>query len=454
MICSKIEINTASLIPAHFPLHTHNQDAWCPLDQMIATNSFLIERHALRIRQPITVEPDNSLFINCSVPGKGKRFGRIDFSEGFSQWWFLSHIDIHVPSEHTQEGKRYDAELQMHHFYSVNATVAGVDNQLGTVSTWLQSYDDVPPWRVLDMLICLWRQNEFETRQACGLHPIKGTYPGCFPLTGRKLRQQTNTESQENTEDDKKGKLSFETVQDLILAHHMRRNEIEQGILDEATAPELPKLQMEESNWGPPEKTDEEWAEFIANESTRMAEDEQLWQELHQEFDGDVDKAHEQFHARRKLIQGADLIWFNYFAMLAVRTEYYYRLTGSQTIPPCYGDFLYGTRAGDNNWRVMKDPIRIHPRQLVEMQRLIKERIAPKNAPLMACQPDTAAKIMSDGAPDTARPLQYESPAHNLVFCECPNWPSKWPEDRAWCRIQNLTDRLYDHPYNFETNGF
>jgi len=27
--------------------------------------------------------------------------------------------------------------------------------------------------------------------------------------------------------------------------------------------------------------------------------------------------------------------WFNYFPMLAVRTEYYYRYSGTQTIPPC-----------------------------------------------------------------------------------------------------------------------
>lgn len=50
-----------------------------------------------------------------------------------SEWWHLSHIDVHVPSEHTQEGKRYDGELQMYHFYSVSGEVAGVNNEVGLI---------------------------------------------------------------------------------------------------------------------------------------------------------------------------------------------------------------------------------------------------------------------------------------------------------------------------------
>jgi hypothetical protein len=51
---------------------------------------------------------DDEIRIDCNKEGVGRKFGRIDFSKGFSQWWFLSHIDFHTPSEHTQEGKRYD----------------------------------------------------------------------------------------------------------------------------------------------------------------------------------------------------------------------------------------------------------------------------------------------------------------------------------------------------------
>lgn len=103
----------------------------------------------------------------------------------------------------------------------------------------------------------------------------------------------------------------------------------------------------------------------------------------------------------------------------------------------------------------MKDPIRVSHRQINEMHRLIKNRIAPPNDPIRPCQPDTAAK------PDTndptkisvARPLQSTHKAHFKVFCECQDWGSKWDEDKQWCRNDQMA-RYYDQPYNFETDGF
>jgi carbonic anhydrase len=424
------------------------EDSWCPLDQLIEADAFTIERHALRISQPITVDEDDNANIDCFVEGKGSRFGRLDYSKGFSQWWFLSHIDIHTPSEHTQEGKRYDAELQLHHFYSVNATAAGVDNELGTVSMFLEAYDDAAPYRYLDKVLCQWRRAEHETRTACGLDPIPGSYPGCFPYqNGRNLRKTAQKE--------KTAKNSqFQTVQDLILAHDHREKQLNKGM----NVSELPKLQMDSENWDPAEKTEEEWAEYIAKESAQFKRDEELWKELHQEFNGDAAKAHDEFHNRgRNLLEGDEIEWFNYWPMLGVRTEYYYRYSGSQTIPPCYGNFDPDSRKGTLHWRVMKDPVRIHPRQLTEMKRLIAERVAPPNDPVMACQPDTAAKVSTDGRAhdvDTARPLQYFHPIHFKVFCECKDWPSKWPEDREWCDIEDINERFYTTPYNFQTNGF
>jgi carbonic anhydrase len=421
------------------------QDAWCPLDQLIAADAFTIERHALRISQPITVTEDDEVKLDCFIEGKGSRFGRIDFSKGFSQWWFLSHIDIHTPSEHTQEGKRYDAELELHHFYSASATEAGVNNELATVSMFMEVYDDAPPYRYLDKVLCQWRRHEHETRMACGLDPIEGSYPGCFPYqNGRNLRETTAQ---------KKQAAPVQTVQDLIIAHDHRRKQLDNGIND---VPDLPTLTMNPENWDPAESTDEEWVEIIAQESAQFKRDEQLWKELHKEFRNDTAKAHEEFHERhRQLITGDEIKWFNYWPMLGVRTEYYYRYSGSQTIPPCYGEPASDSRRGTNHWRVMKDPIRIHPRQLTEMKRLIRERIAPQNDPVMACKPDTAAKVSDGGeSVDTARPLQYEHPIHFKVFCECKDWPSRWPEDREWCDIDDVYERFYDKPYNFQTNGF
>jgi hypothetical protein len=96
----------------------------------------------------------------------------------------------------------------------------------------------------------------------------------------------------------------------------------------------------------------------------------------------------------------------------------------------------------------MKDPVRVHPRQIAEMERLLRERINPDS-----CEKDTAAKVDSDGHVSVARPLMQTNNVHFITFCECQDWPSKWPEDRAWCDLGNQNFRLYDHPYNFNTAG-
>lgn len=129
---------------------------------------------------------------------------------------------------------------------------------------------------------------------------------------------------------------------------------------------------------------------------------------------------------------------------------------GTATIPPCYGKDTRGTKRGANHWRVMKDPIRIQKKQLLELERLIRERIAPIDDPIMPCQPDTAAKVSQDGRVDVARPLQYyDEEAHDVTFCECKDWESKWPEDQAWCQAtKDVEERLYVTPYNFESDGF
>ena len=101
----------------------------------------------------------------------------------------------------------------------------------------------------------------------------------------------------------------------------------------------------------------------------------------------------------------------------------------------------------------MKDPIRIHPRQLQELQRLIADRISPKGSPVNECEADTAAKVQRDGNKvidvNTARPLMEWERVHFKTFCECKEWPSKWPEDRKWCRIDDVNERFYDKKYNF-----
>ena len=112
-------------------------------------------------------------------------------------------------------------------------------------------------------------------------------------------------------------------------------------------------------------------------------------------------------------------------------------------------------RANTNHWRVMKDPIRISQRQLNEMHRLLKKRIAPTDDPIRRCKPDTAARSYYGNTNwvNVSRPLQSTNDAHYKTFCEC-RWKSRFTEDQEWCSDTNQLSRLYKHPYNFDQNGF
>lgn len=138
-----------------------------------------------------------------------------------------------------------------------------------------------------------------------------------------------------------------------------------------------------------------------------------------------------------------DVHWWPYEWFLKVGTEYYFRYEGTQTVPPCYDTA---------HWRAYKDPIRVAPHQMRELERLIAWRRGDQ------CQEDTAGKPTGNpNLVNVARPLQSYHRLHRMVFCECQDWPSKFPADRQWCRNwQNLApeERLIASPYNFPSNGF
>lgn len=148
-----------------------------------------------------------------------------------------------------------------------------------------------------------------------------------------------------------------------------------------------------------------------------------------------------------------DVAHHNYQWLLDVRTEYYFRYAGTQTIPPCYGEFEYA-RSQTNHWRVMKDPIPVHPRQIKELHRLLRERIAPADDLRVGarCTADTAAKIYPNGRVSVARPIQKLSKPHYNQFCECKNWKSQWPEDQLWCRSGDEEFRFFQNQYNAESD--
>ena len=303
----------------------------------------------------------------------------------------------------------------------------------------MEAYDDAPPYDYLDKLICQWRSHEESVRKSCGLDPVQTNYPGCFP----NIRESPNLKKRRNLEEEGSNvknhfQRKFQNVQDVIIHNARQRG-------NTSHVPVM--VEMSPENWDPEEVKD--WDAFIEAESAKITEKERKYYQQRQQG---RDEMSEQDH--RNLIQGDHLEWFNYFLMLGVRTEYYFRYEGTQTIPPCYGPQTDGSRMETNHWRVLKDPIRVHPRQIREMERLIANRIAGPNEDIeFRCKPDTAAKVHHNDRVDVARPLQKFHARHHKTFCECKDWRSKWPEDRRWCEIRNMTKRFYDTPYNYQTSG-
>ncbi len=132
-------------------------------------NNFRIRRHALQILQPV----DDNGELQCRQSDGRNSFPRLDYSKGFPNWWHLSHTEITVPSEHFQEGKQYDAEVHLAHFYELEH-----ERKMGKVAIFLESDPNRGQWPFLDKLICQWREVEEKTREECGIESVP-PYPGC-----------------------------------------------------------------------------------------------------------------------------------------------------------------------------------------------------------------------------------------------------------------------------------
>ena len=89
--------------------------------------------------------------------------------------------------------------MQLAHFYSVTGenSKAGVPNQMGTVSVFLQAYDNVEDYDMLNKIICQWRIAEDATREQCGMPSVYNAYSGCVSpsRSGRNLRHTKKARS-------------------------------------------------------------------------------------------------------------------------------------------------------------------------------------------------------------------------------------------------------------------
>jgi Eukaryotic-type carbonic anhydrase len=313
--------------------------------------------------------------------------------------------------------------------------VVNIFFQLGSIAIFLEAYDEADDWPELNRVICGWREAEDKTRASCGLPSVEQEYPGCFYYN---RGHSTTNDTVIATQGIRRSQLitEFPDYKPAVSAYDVIMTNIYHEDSGNTTY-EPKKLEVESSNM---EGNDDfDWEGFIAEQYKK---DEELKKQ-----------------DARRLMNYEHVPWFNYFPMLAVRTEYFYRYSGTQTIPPCYGKFISGGgRRQTNHWRVFKDPIRISKRQIDEMHRLMRERIAPKDSRLKACKKDTAAaKDPTDPSKIiAARPVMATHDAHFKVYCECINWKSKWKEDQNYCKNfkTDQSVRFFDHPYNFDTVGF
>ena len=177
---------------------------------------------------------------------------------------------------------------------------------MASVTMFLEAYDDAPDFDVLNRIICAWREEEEKTRSECGIDSITNSYPGCV----RYKRGHTGSGSTSTQEFNRK--LTGKPRKRPLSAHDIIIHNHHQMSFNSSYKPLTIEMDPEKDF---KEMHDFDWDAFIAEQY--VADDAK------------------RYHRGRELMNYEHISWFNYFAMLAVRTEYYYRYSGSQTIPPC-----------------------------------------------------------------------------------------------------------------------
>ena len=163
---------------------------------------------------------------------------------------------------------------------------------MAAVSIFLEEFDEAPDNAYLNKIICQWRQAEEESRESCGLPSVETHYPGCFfyqrAAGERKLRS-----------DESKTTRKPLSAADVIFGNEHNPTATRKTI-------------VKEEDTSTPADDSFDWETFIKTAGENR---------LLMDYD----------HVTK---------WFNYFPMLDVKTEYYYRYSGTQTVPPCYGRYV------------------------------------------------------------------------------------------------------------------
>lgn len=181
---------------------------------------------------------------------------------------------------------------------------------MAAVTVFLEAYNEAGDYDMLNRVICAWREEEELTRRECGLASVTTDYPGCIRYDSAAQTDRRSLETRPKR---------TQSAHDIFLSNHYER---------QTNTSSVPISHDQDDDFL---EDDFDWDEFIASQ-----------------YQSD-DK-------RRRLMNYEHVEpWHNYFPMLGVRTEYYYRYSGTQTVPPCYGMFFKdNNRKQTNHHRVMK----------------------------------------------------------------------------------------------------
>lgn len=281
--------------------------------------SWSITPHFLRATMP----PDDSF---CIRP-------HIDLPNGFGNKWNLQFMELHIRAEHTLDGRRYDAELQMVHL--------GLDpnhEKLATISMMLEASspedDEMVQW-MLDE----WQAVADRRDSICNNLSNISDATSAQVRGGRDLRGSKTPQSEVEVEKPSNEFVPARVHRHLNPSTHPAHSGEEERINEELETldPDHPRLY-----YGSSYRTDE-----VTGEIHRV---------LQIDDDNDVDADGNEI----KVVKAPRHKMFPYIMW---PTIWYYRYRGSITSPPC---------SKIVNWRVLDTPRAISPRQLRQLAALLQ----------------------------------------------------------------------------------